>query len=63
MGIYMPSAIQANVLAGWNEMSEQALQAIQQIHKKADFYIRSMAQELRRWKEKNLQGADHGKNG
>jgi len=53
MGIYMPSAIQANVLAGWNEMSEQALQAIQQIHKKADFYIRSMAQELRYWKMRN----------
>jgi len=35
-------------------MSEQAKQAIAEINKRADFWIRSMAQELRYWKIKQF---------
>jgi len=37
-------------------MSEQAKQAIAEIEKKIQFWIRSAAQDLRRWKEKQFQG-------
>lgn len=37
-------------------MSEQAKQAIAELNKKVDFYIHSMAQELRYWKERQIKG-------